>query len=80
MYAIRSYYGIDHMNAAGHRVVEATAEGAAIWGEKSAAVAERMLRRQVDNYMVHVNADDGTRVFQPWGAGMATYVPRNNFV
>jgi len=34
-----------------------------------------MIRRQVDNYMVHVNDDDGTRVFQPWGTGMATYVP-----
>ena len=25
--------------------------------------------------MVHVNRDDGTRVFQPWGAGLGTYVP-----
>ena len=56
-------------------VVEPTEAGADIWGAKSAKVAERMLRRQVDNYMVHVNADDGSRIFQPWGAGMATYVP-----
>jgi cation diffusion facilitator CzcD-associated flavoprotein CzcO len=66
---------IEHMGRCGHSTVEASAEGADTWGRKSAAVAERMIRRQVDNYMVHVNADDGSRVFQPWGAGMATYVP-----
>ncbi len=66
---------IEHMEKSGHSVVEATDEGADIWGGKSAAVAENMIRRKVDNYMVHINADDGSRVFQPWGAGMATYVP-----
>jgi len=66
---------IAHMQASGFEVVEASAAGADLWGQKSAAVAEHMLRRQVDNYMVHVNADDGSRVFQPWGAGMATFVP-----
>ena len=55
--------------------VEATEDAADEWGRKSAALAENMIRRQVDNYMVHVNADDGSRVFQPWPAGMATYVP-----
>lgn len=66
---------IEHMKHAGYSVVEATEEGADLWGSKSAAVAENMIRRQVDNYMVHVNEDDGSRIFQPWGAGMATYVP-----
>jgi cation diffusion facilitator CzcD-associated flavoprotein CzcO len=66
---------IRHMARAAYASVEATEAGADVWGRKSAAVAERMIRRQVDNYMVHVNADDGSRVFQPWGAGMATYVP-----
>jgi cation diffusion facilitator CzcD-associated flavoprotein CzcO len=66
---------IAHMTHSGYTTVEATEEGADVWGRKSAACAERMLRRQVDNYMVHVNADDGSRVFQPWGAGMVTYVP-----
>ncbi len=65
---------INHMRSSGYCVVEATEDGADIWGKKSAAVAEKMLRRQEDNYMVHVNAD-GSRIFQPWGAGMATYVP-----
>jgi cation diffusion facilitator CzcD-associated flavoprotein CzcO len=66
---------IEHMQQSGFATVEATEEGADIWGRKSAKVAENMIRRQVDNYMVHVNADDGSRIFQPWGAGMATYVP-----
>ena len=46
-----------------------------VWGRKSATVAQNMLRRQEDNYMVHVNPDDGSRIFQPWASGMATYVP-----
>jgi cation diffusion facilitator CzcD-associated flavoprotein CzcO len=66
---------IAHMERSGFATVEASEEGADIWGEKSAAVAENMIRRMVDNYMVHVNRDDGSRIFQPWGAGMATYVP-----
>ncbi len=66
---------IAYMQRSGYTTVEATEEGANEWGRKTAAWAEHMLRRQVDNYMVHVNADDGSRVFQPWAAGMATYVP-----
>lgn len=66
---------INYMNQSDLNTIEATDEGAEVWGQKSAEVAKNMLRRQVDNYMVHVNADDGSRVFQPWGAGMATYVP-----
>lgn len=66
---------IAHMEREGYATVEATDEGADIWSRKSAAVSENMIRRQVDNYMVHVNADDGSRIFQPWGAGMSTYVP-----
>ena len=49
---------IAHMQRSGYATVEATEAGADTWGGKSAAVAERMIRRQVDNYMVHVNADD----------------------
>jgi cation diffusion facilitator CzcD-associated flavoprotein CzcO len=66
---------IEHMTESGCSVVEPTEEGADLWGRKSATVAENMIRRQVDNYMVHVNKDDGSRVFQPWGTGMETYVP-----
>lgn len=66
---------LGHMKANGDTVVEATEDGARIWDAKSARVAERMIRRQENNYMVHVNEDDGTRVFQPWGAGFGTYTP-----
>jgi cyclohexanone monooxygenase len=66
---------IAQMTKSGHTVVEPTEEGADIWGQKSAAVAQNMIRRMVDNYMVHVNQDDGSRIFQPWGTGMVTYVP-----
>jgi cyclohexanone monooxygenase len=66
---------IAHMTRSAYATVEATEAGADLWGRKSAAVAENMIRRQVDNYMVHVNPDDGSRIFQPWGTGMATYVP-----
>jgi cation diffusion facilitator CzcD-associated flavoprotein CzcO len=66
---------IAHMAAKGYATVEATGEGADQWGRMSAAIAENMLRRQEDQYMVHVNADDGTRIFQPWAGGMTTYVP-----
>jgi cation diffusion facilitator CzcD-associated flavoprotein CzcO len=66
---------IAHMAQAGHATVEATEAGADAWGMMSAAIAENMLRRQEDQYMVHVNADDGSRVFQPWAGGMTTYVP-----
>jgi cyclohexanone monooxygenase len=66
---------IAHMAQAGHATVAATEAGADAWGRMSAAIAENMLRRQEDQYMVHVNADDGSRVFQPWAGGMTTYVP-----
>ncbi len=66
---------IEYMRRSGYSTVEATEKGADIWGRKSAAVSENMIRRQVDNYMVHVNPDDGSRIFQPWAGGMATYVP-----
>ncbi len=66
---------LEHMRRRGYDTVEATEDGADIWGRKSAAVAQNLIRRQVNNYMVHVNADDASRIFQPWAAGMATYVP-----
>jgi cation diffusion facilitator CzcD-associated flavoprotein CzcO len=66
---------IDHMKRKGYATVEATEEGADEWGRMSADIAENMLRRQEDQYMVHVNKDDGSRIFQPWAGGMTTYVP-----
>jgi cyclohexanone monooxygenase len=67
---------IAHMDRSGFATVEATEAGAEEWGQMSAAIAENMLRRQEDQYMVHINADDGSRIFQPWAGGMTTYVPQ----
>jgi cation diffusion facilitator CzcD-associated flavoprotein CzcO len=53
-----------HMKQSGHTVIEATEEGAEIWGGKCAAVAENLIRRQVNNYMTHVN-EDGTAYSYP---------------
>lgn len=66
---------IAYMVRNGYASIEATEQGADEWGAMSAAIAENMLRRQEDQYMVHVNKDDGSRIFQPWAGGMTTYVP-----
>jgi cation diffusion facilitator CzcD-associated flavoprotein CzcO len=66
---------IGHMKRHGLTTIEATEEGAVEWQRKCAVYADKMLRRQIDNYMVHVNKDDGTRIFLPWAGGMATYAP-----
>jgi cyclohexanone monooxygenase len=66
---------IAHMDVHGYATIEATEAGAKEWDRLSAATSEHMLRRQENQYMVHVNADDGSRIFQPWAGGMTTYVP-----
>jgi hypothetical protein len=44
------------------------------WTAHVAEVSSRLLRRQVDNYMVHVNVDDGSRIFIPYVGGFDRYV------
>jgi cation diffusion facilitator CzcD-associated flavoprotein CzcO len=56
--------------------VEPTAEAQAAWTQHSADVAEPLLRRVVDNYMTHVNTDDGSKVFIPYAGGFGAYVAR----
>lgn len=63
---------IAYMDEHGFDTVEATEEAEARWTAHVAEVSENLLRRQVDNYMVHVN-EDGTRIFIPYVAGMANY-------
>jgi cyclohexanone monooxygenase len=63
------------MDRSGYRTVEPTAAAADEWGRVVASYAERMLRRQEDQYMVHVN-DDGSRIFKPFAGGIAEYVPK----
>jgi cation diffusion facilitator CzcD-associated flavoprotein CzcO len=44
------------------------------WTEEVAAAAAKLLRLGVKNYMVHVNPDDGSRVFMPYIGGLDRYV------
>ena len=38
--------------------------------DEVAAAASKLIRLNVDNYMVHVNSDDGSRVFIPYVGGL----------
>jgi len=44
------------------------------WSEVVAEAAAKLLRVGVENYMVHVNRDDGTRVFMPYVGGLDRYL------
>jgi cation diffusion facilitator CzcD-associated flavoprotein CzcO len=44
------------------------------WTEEVARAASKLLRLGVKNYMVHVNQDDGSRVFMPYVGGLDRYV------
>lgn len=44
------------------------------WGEHIAEQARMLLRLGVENYMVHVNRDDQSRVFIPYAGGLNRYV------
>jgi cation diffusion facilitator CzcD-associated flavoprotein CzcO len=65
---------IGHMDHSGYATVEASAEASDEWGWTAATYAEHMLRRQENQYMVHVNEDDGSRIFIPFAGGMGEYV------
>jgi hypothetical protein len=45
-----------------------------------AEAASPLLRVRVKNYMVHVNADDGSHVFMPYVGGLANYTRRGDQV
>ncbi|MEU7814037.1 NAD(P)/FAD-dependent oxidoreductase [Pseudonocardia sp. NPDC049154] len=64
---------IGYLDAHGHRTIEPTREAEDEWGGVVAAAADRLLRRQVRNYMAHVN-EDGSRVFMPYIGGLDTYI------
>jgi len=64
---------IAHVGDLGLATVEPTEEGEASWTAHVAEVASRLLRLNVDNYMVHVN-DDGSRVFMPYAGGLDHYM------
>lgn len=65
---------IAYMDANGMATVEPTWEAEEKWGEEVAAAARPLLRLHVKNYMVHVNHDDGSRVFIPYVGGFDRYM------
>jgi len=64
---------IAHMRARGYDAVEPEVAAQDAWTAHAAEVASMLLRLQVDNYMVHVNADDGSRVFMPYTGGLGRF-------
>lgn len=64
---------IARMRADGHETVEADAAAQDAWSDEVALAASKLLRLNVDNYMVHVNAGDGSRVFMPYAGGLARF-------
>jgi cation diffusion facilitator CzcD-associated flavoprotein CzcO len=64
---------IAHMQAHGFTTVEPEPEAQAAWTASVAEVASKLLRLGVKNYMVHVNQDDGSRVFMPYVGGLDRY-------
>ena len=65
---------IAHMDAGGFRTIEPEAAAQDAWTMEVAKAAGALLRLNVDNYMVHVNHDDGSRVFIPYTAGLDRFV------
>ncbi|MCW2748440.1 MAG: cyclohexanone monooxygenase [Nocardioidaceae bacterium] len=67
---------ISHMHEHHYNRVEPTLDAQDSWTEHVAEVASKLLRLNVENYMVHVNKDDNSRVFQPYAGGFPAYVQR----
>ncbi|HXC38384.1 MAG TPA: NAD(P)/FAD-dependent oxidoreductase [Burkholderiales bacterium] len=68
---------IDYMRKHGHRTVEPTVDGEGRWTAHVAEVSDKLLRRQVNNYMVHIN-EDGSRIFIPYVGGMDRFARQAN--
>lgn len=64
---------IDHMKQTGAARIEPEERAEEAWNNVLQEHADRLIRKQVQNYMVHVN-DDGSRVFIPYSGGLHTYV------
>jgi cation diffusion facilitator CzcD-associated flavoprotein CzcO len=64
---------IAHMNANGFASVEPDPAAVTSWSATVADAASKLLRLGVKNYMVHVNQDDGSRVFMPYVGGLDRY-------
>jgi cation diffusion facilitator CzcD-associated flavoprotein CzcO len=66
---------ITYMADHGFTRVEPTERAQAEWTNHVAEAASKLLRLNVENYMVHVN-EDKTRVFMPYAGGMGAYSER----
>jgi cation diffusion facilitator CzcD-associated flavoprotein CzcO len=64
---------IARMRASGDTTIEPDVAAQDEWTAHVADAASKLLRLNVDNYMVHVNADDRSRVFMPYVGGLARY-------
>ncbi len=64
---------VAHMGEHGYTRVEPTEAAQDAWTRHVADLSGTLLRRVVENYMVHVNAD-GSRVFIPYIGGLGRYV------
>jgi cation diffusion facilitator CzcD-associated flavoprotein CzcO len=60
---------IAHMRQQDFTIVAPRPEAVAWWTDQVSAAAGKLLRLQIENYMVHVN-DDGSRVFMPFAGGI----------
>jgi cation diffusion facilitator CzcD-associated flavoprotein CzcO len=65
---------IGYLDAHGFATIEPSEAAQDAWTAQVAEAASRLLRLRVDNYMVHVNADDQSRVFMPYTGGFDRYV------
>lgn len=64
---------IKYLDKNGYSSIEPEVAAQDDWTERVASVAQRLLRLQGNDYMVHRN-DDGTRNFIPWSGGVDKYV------
>jgi cation diffusion facilitator CzcD-associated flavoprotein CzcO len=65
-----------HMRDNGYTSVVPTKEAEDAWVDHANEASSKILRRQVDNYMVHVNPDDGSRFFIPYIGGIDAFSKR----
>ena len=71
---------IAYLDKSGYSTIEASREAQDEWTTHVAEAAGSLLRLRTKNYMVHVNADDESRVFIPYVGGFGKYVARCNEV
>ncbi len=65
---------IAHMARRRYQRVEPTREAEDAWSRHATAVGQASLRRAHDDYLVHIDKNDGTRTLLPYAGGVNTYV------